>query len=714
MLNRQPSETNAGAQPRWRQGTDLRSYLRLLIRRRWLFLIVALGTLAAVVGSTLLMTPTYSATVRLQLERLQPNVLAPEQMVTGEIADSAAVDTEVEVLQSFSLLRKVVDRLQLERHPLFRTETPVPIEPRRTQIARALGKDLDARRIGTTYLIEVSYSSPSATLAAEVSNAVARTYLDEQLRSKLGDTQDASRWLNSRLSGLRSQVLAAEAAVQRYKAQHGLLSAEGKTLTEQEISNLNTQLAAARAAEAEQRAKLDTARAQLARGSSGDDVGEALGSDVVQQLRQQMTTVRQMLADLRGRYGPKHPDIQKAQRQLRDIENEIRAEIRRIISNLEAQSEIARKRTASIEASLAGVRSQLAVNNDAAVRLAELERNAESVRALYQSFLDRFKQTTAQQGIEKPSALIQSAAVVPSWPNWPNIPYFLIIGTVLGMVLGLLAVIFKEALDTSLVSTEDVEEGLGVAALGQIPMLASTIDDRRLRHMAPEDFVVAKPLSAFAEAFRALKVSLTPLRAAERPRVVAITSALPDEGKTTTAFCLARTAALGGTSVIVVDCDDRRQGLTRLAGRTPPVGLIEVLRGEARLQDAKLRDEATDADLLLMAEGTVPTENPLANERFDALLAELRRDYEMVILDTPPLLPAADARVIAAKADAAVLICRWRKTARDAAITAIRQLMSAGAPLWGAVLTQVDVREQVRAGYGDSIQYARSYRHYYQ
>ncbi|MFN7533472.1 MAG: GumC family protein, partial [Brevundimonas sp.] len=567
---------------------------------------------------TLRATPMFTATANLIIDRQQQQVVDTQAVLSGLPADSSTVDTEVEVLRSRQLAERVVDTLNLTQDPEFnsRLAPPGPIssvidgvsvflgaaapDAARAQLsaeAAALEKErvvdvvldrLSIRRAGLTYVMNVSFTSEDPAKAARIANTFADRYMLEQLEAKFDATRQANTWLNSRLAELRVEVQAAEAAVAQYRATNNLLSASGSTLTEQEISTYNPQLA--------------TVRAQLARGSTGDDVGEALGSIVVQRLREQRATVSREVADLSGRYGPNHPDMVRAQRQLVDIDAQIQAEIQRIISNLEAQAQVARERTGSMAGSLGAARGTLAANNAAAVRLNELERNAESVRALYESFLGRFQETSSQEGIQESDARIVSRAKVPTRQSAPNVPLNLMLGLVLGIGAGLAAVVLAELLDSGLTTSEEVELRIGLPALGAVPVMSS-VADAVDRDLTPVDYVVAKPLSAFTEALRSLRASILYSRLGSATKVVALTSALPAEGKTTTAVCLTRVSAQAGAKVLIIDCDLRRRNVNRLLGIEPTVGLVEVLNGSVKLDQALIHDAPSGAWVLPLASG---------------------------------------------------------------------------------------------------------------
>jgi succinoglycan biosynthesis transport protein ExoP len=305
---------------------------------------------------------------------------------------------------------------------------------------------------------------------------------------------------------------------------------------------------------------------------------------------------------------------------------------------------------------------------------------------------------------------------VPTAASFPNIPLNALLGLVLGVGIAIAAMMIVEALENGLFTSEDVEKLLGVPHLGSIPTVASTLDGQKAgdkAKMSPTRYVVDKPLSSFAESFRNLRTSILFSRIGEPIRTVAITSALPGEGKTTTCICLGRVMAMGGTSTVVVDCDLRRRTVNRLFSEEPSVGLLEVLAGTATLDEALIKDEASGAVFLPLAKSSYTPKDVFASAAMDRLLEELRRRFEVTLLDTAPILPVADTRVLAPKADVTVFLARWRATPRKATENALKQLEGVGAYIAGVSLTQMDMKEQARSGYGDAGYYYRSYHQYY-
>lgn len=717
---------------------DLRRWLLTIRRRLRLLSAVALAVFVTTILLTLQETPKYTATAGVVLDTRKERINNVQQVLSDLPTDSSVVDTEVEILKSGQLAERVVRALNLDQDPefnptlrkpagvsavvagvkgLFGAAAPQPhrftsIELQKLHegvVSNVIG-NLAIRRVGLTYVINIGYVSESPTKAAAIADKFAELYLLEQLEAKFEATQQATRWLNNQLDQLRQQVLKDEAAVQQFKIDNNLLSASGTTLTEQEISSYSQTLAQARAQLAEDEARLSAARIQLARTSNEGDVGEALNSSLIAGLRAQRATVSAQLAELQGRYGERHPEMLKAKRQLSDIDAQIQQEIHTIIANLEAKVQVSRERAGAVGGSLGGAKGTLAANNRAMVRLNELQRNAEASRTIYESYLNRYKETSSQGGIGQSDARIVSKAKIPGAPSSPNVSRNLMMGLLLALGAGFATVILVETLDAGLATAEDVERRLDTAYLGSVPLLSSVADDKL---ESPIDHLVSKPLSGFAEAFRSLQAAILHARPGEPVKVVAITSALPGEGKTTTAICLARSAALQGRRTVVVDCDLRRRTVNRMMPEEPKVGLLEVLNGEATLEQALSLDAASGASILPLARTWFTPRDVFGSAAMDRLLIDLRARFDLVILDTAPVLPVADTRVLASKADLLVLLARWRKTPQPAIEAAFRLLHGTGVNIGGVVLTQVDMKQQAKYGYGDPGYYYAEYKKYY-
>ncbi len=696
---------------------DLRRLLRTFRSRARVAIVIIAVFLGAAIAIAMTSPRKYTAMATLMINPpKQAAINVPPGLDTETDPTSSLLETEVGELQSPTLAKGVVDQLGLVKDPEFnlalKKKGGVPDSPQ--VVAGNLLGHIKVTHVGTSYLLTVQVESLSADRASQITNALVQQFMNTQQQSRTDAIQAGGSRISDRLDDLRRQVQSSEAALQQYKIANGLMSAQGTSLTEQEISGLDQELAQARAQQAEAQARLSTAKAQLAQGSSGADVGEALSSPVIQQLRQRRAEISQTLADLEGRYGAAHPKLLKAQRELADTDAQIQAEINRVISNLDAQARVASDRVASMQASVNNARGGLAQNNRAKVELDELQRNADAANTLYDTFLTKYKEADAEAPMQQSDAVVVDWARTPTSPSAPKRGLIEAFGLFAGLTIAVGYVLLAEYLFAGLADGEAIESQIGRPYLGSIPIMQSTLDEGEATDERPIDYVVSHPLSSFTEAFRSLTTSLRPPNVERPPQVIAVTSSLPNEGKTTTSICMARVAAENGQSTILVDCDMRKRSINRALKLEPALGLAEVLMGRCTLDEAMLKDEKSQLSILPLArsEGQLPRDF-LHGPNMMALLAELRQRFELVILDTGPVVLISSTRQVAACADAVVLIAHWRKTTRRLVRTSLRLLEAVGAPVAGVALGLVDLRRTTQIDPTDPASYYKAYKEYY-
>lgn len=677
------------------------------LRRRWL---PALAVFALVLGAVVFYTwrqpLAYTATASLVVNARVLDVVSPEKGVVPKASDSdAAVNTEVQILQSREVAQRVAATLAA-RDPNFATRVTGQPQPAANRlVANVLQGRLAVRRPGDTNVLSVNYTAPDPELAAAVANTFGTEYLAVKAGTRLGAARSAGTDIGRQIETLRAQVEAAEASVAQYKAANNLLSAEGSTLTEQEVSLYRQQEATANTTLAEDRARLNTARAQLRSGSTGEDVGEALGSSVIGGLRQQQAQLSGKVAELRTRYKDGYPDLEKAKQQLADVNQAIQAEIRRVISNLEARVSVSQQRAATASGILGGAQGQLTANNAASVRLGELQRRSDALKATYQAMMERRNAVTSGAMIGTDDARVFSPAQVPENPSSPNRKLNLVIGALLATVLAGITVALLQMFDRGIATSRDAERLLGLRHLANWPLLRS-IATREERGIAPADFAIERPLSMVAEAARNILVAV------EGEKVIAVTSSRPEEGKTTLAISLARMAALGGRRVVLVDGDIRRGRVCPALGIQPRAGVVEVMAGGATLKEALVQDEASGAWVLPALVQRYTAAQFGAAERFDDLVAMLAPLFDTVIVDTPPVLAAAESRAIVQNVDAVVFAVRWNKTLLPVVRAALKRLRDVDVEPVGVVLTMADLRAISRYGIDDVDYNYKAYKNY--
>jgi polysaccharide biosynthesis transport protein len=403
----------------------------------------------------------------------------------------------------------------------------------------------------------------------------------------------------------------------------------------------------------------------------------------------------------------------KAKRELADIDSQIQSEIQRIISNLDAQAQVARERTSSIESSVSKSRGKLAGNNRAMVRLNELQRNADAARTLYETLLNRYKETSVEKGVQRTNARIVSDAAVPK-AAVDRKSVSLLLGAMIALAFGGGGVILAEALDNAISDGDAVEDELGASYLGAIPLLSSVLDASEQAPGGPEAYVIDRPLSSFTEAVRNLNASVLFSRIGYPSEVIAITSSLPGEGKTTTAVCLARTLALSGKKVVLVDCDLRQRAVMRILAEEPKVGLVELLNGDAPLDSVLVDDTVSSAKIIPLSNNSFTPKDLFGSPAMKSFIQDLRDRFDVIVLDTAPVLLVTETRTVVNLADVCVLLVRWRKTTKRAVSTSLKLINSSGATLAGVALTQVDLSKTLNLSDSDPSSYYNAYKKYYQ
>lgn len=722
--------------------------IRAVRRRLALMIAVFLVTFSGVAMFTFQLKPMYSATSRVIINSRDTNIVDISAVLSGMPANTAAVDTEAQVLRSRILIEKLVRRLNLVNDAEFnwrkaepsemdkrvgavkgfiRSLVPFggdqptqpapqldPAEAERAEMDDVVGAvrgAISVNRVGSTYIIEITARSANPKKAALLTNTLADVYLDNQLDTKYEATRRAQAWLDERVAQLREEVRAAESAVEAHRAASGLLRPGGdQTLVEQAIRDLNANLLVAQAEYNEKTARLRNLNAQMQAGAGIDSIAEAQNSLAINALRTRQADVAVRKAAAEERYEPRHPEYQRVQVEAADVQRQIDAELRRISSSLEQEVLIAREKVSTIQSSLNRAKSELAVNSRAGVEQAALEREAMASRTLFEEFNNRFKETDHLGQITDPDAVIDSYSPVPWAPSFPNTNLNLMLGVMLGLALAGFAGLVVELLDSYLSSPEDVEQVAGVPYIGQIPLLPAAGNFTKAR-IKPAEYLLEKPHSGFAEAYRHLRASIMFADIDKAAKTVAVVSSLPSEGKTSMTYCLGRMAAMSGTKTIVIDGDIRLRQLTEVSGLKPEAGLLEYLFGEARLADAVVTDEKTGLHILPLTDRKHTPRDVFGSRAFDALLSMLQQTYDLIIIDTGPILLMAETRVVTSKVDQVVVATRWRKTNRGTLRETMKILRDFHANVAGVVLTFVDLRKRAHHAYtsADYKAYAKYY-----
>lgn len=691
-----------------------RRHMKLFIG---IFIVVFVAVLAIMIAQP----KKFSATAAVMVDSREIKAVPNENVVPQLTTDVFAVDTEVELVKSSELAKRVVKSLRLNEIKEFTedrgigalksmigiSESETADEKDKRAEAR-LVESVKVKRQGFARVIYITYEGTSPEQTRAIVNEWAQQYLKSQLELKQQGQMNASGSLLQRVNELRGQVETAESKVQQFKIANNLLTADGGMLAEQDITTLNSQLGLASVDRAASEARLRSARRQLDRGYTGGGVAEVQGSSVIQGLRQKSAELGQKIAQLSSRYGERHPELIEAKRQKQSIDTEIQEETDRVLMNLESAAEIERQKTAAIAAKVAAARGSLAQGNRAMVQLNELERDAQAVRSVYEAYLGRYNQLASLEGLEAPDARIVSLAksALPSSPGFAMafaVAFIFASGAAGATVLG------KMALENGVSTRQDIEK-LGVPYLASIADLNTIIGAQAQRKLAV-DYIAEKPLSLFAEGFHDLRTSL--LHTAEgNIQVVLTTSSIPNEGKTTVSMCFAQTVALAGQSVVVIDCDLRRRSLSKLMISEAKAGLVEFLNNKAQLSDILVRDDHSGIAFIPLIDQKTPLPDIFDRKEMTDLIETLRGMFDVIVLDTAPILAVTDARILARHADAVVFSTLWRQTAVPIIRAALNVLKDSNIKVTGVLLNKVDIKAQSAYGEGQGLYY-KAVKNYY-
>ncbi len=698
---------------------DLREALAVLWRRRGTVagVTVLITLLAAVIVFQI--TPLYRAETQIMIEARQNRVVDVEEVLSGLSSERETIESERRVIASRALAEKVIAALELNRDPefnpalretdrlraLLRTEAPkTPEQALETERARTVDTFLDRLDVtpeGRSRVITIAFASERPGMAARIANTVAELYLLQQREAKFEATRRATEWLYERTADLRETVKASEDAVEAFRREAGLIEGKGFTLASQQVSELNTQLILARTTRAEAEARLHQVRALLAGEGGIDSAAEVIASPLIQRLKEQEAEVMRRAAELATQYGPKHPRMINVQAELEDIEAKIGAEVQKIVQSLRNEAAVARAREASLNASLGALERNVGRANSDEVRLRALEREASANRRLFETFLSRLKETTAQEDLHLPDARIISRADIPDTPAFPRTKLMLAGAMFSALIAGIAAAFLLERLDPGFRSSDQIERQLGVAGLGLIPLMSGGRSDDR----TPQSYVLQRPASAFAESLRTLHTALLLSNVDRPPRSVLVTSSVPQEGKSTVALSLARLMAKSGRKVLLIDADLRRPRIAEVLRIPERPGLVDVLARSVSWLEAVQHDAAAGLDVLTTGESAVSPPDLFGSAQMRVLMAELAAYYDLVVVDSPPVLAVSEPRILACLVDTTVFVIRWAKTPREVAGLGLKQIRESGGSLAGAVLSMVNVREHARYGYGDSGRY---------
>jgi len=711
---------------------SLWDYWPIVVRHKWTILsaMVVAFLIGAVVSFSA--TPIYEAVGRVVINREGADAVGLKNS-DGSGSDSfddymVAMDTQTHVLQSEVIAKLVIRRLNLDSDPAFAGKGIVhassapesaqggsrEIEPHQEAglVAKFHGA-LQINAIPRTRLLEIRFSSSDPVLAAKAVNTLIDTYIEQNYKTRLDATTRTSDWLAQQLSDLQMKVEESQEKLVRYQKEHGILGIDEKeNIITSRLDELNKELTAA---EGDRMQKESIYR--LAKAGDPDLLSNVDSSSSLVKLRTQEEDLHRQLAQASVHFQPTYPKVEELNQQLEAVQEDIKSEIARLATKYEKDYLAALGREKLLRASLENQKTQENQLNESGIEYSLLKRDVESNRQLYEGLLQKLKEAGVMTGLRSSNVRIVDPASTPTAPSSPNIPRNLMMSLVVGLAGGLALAFVLESRDSTVRSLEQVRAITALPSLAVIPF-SSRPNNRSLslnqgRQLSQASAAVAsatRPKSEIAEAYRALRTSILLSKTGRSAKILMVTSALPQEGKTTTSVNLAIVLAQQGARVLLIEADMRRAGISNVLHLNSEIGLSTIL-GQASVPDPveAMRSIADVPNLKVLPAGPValhPSEM-LASHRMRDLLQSLEPEFDHIIIDTPPVLSVTDACLISALADSTIFVIRAGVTSRAALRRAHEMLSHVDARVMGVILNAADFNEP------DLYYYGNRYSNYY-
>ena len=705
-------------------------YVRILHKRRWTAVTAFLIVLVGVTVYTFTATPVFEARTRLLIESDNPNVLSFQEVIDEQGTKADYYQTQYNILQSRALARKTLDRLQLWGDTRFAPDgggwfggllgrsvsAAGPVDKLRAapdgaetvEQSRAIDRflrNLIVSPIRNSRLVDVKYRLDDPALASQIVNAVAKTYIEQDLEYKFVTSKGASDWLGERLAEQRKQVEQAETALQRYREQNDAISLEDReNIVVQKLSDLNAAVTQAKTDRFQKEAMYKQLQSLTSDPAALDSFPAILGNTYIQQQKAELAQLQRQYSQLSEKLGEKHPDIIRVRAGIAMAQTKLDSEVAKVVQSVRNEHQAALAKENSLIAALNQQKGEAQAMNRKAIDYGVLERDVQSTKQLYESLLQRAKETGVSTELKTSNIRVVDEAERPRNPVSPRKTLNLALALLGGSFLAFGLTFLFEYVDNRIKTPDEITAYLGLPSLGMVPALK------------PNGWTGAEPLISrgvppnFAEAIRAIRTNVLFSSTEEGSRSLVITSTGPGEGKTLVATNLAISLAQAGQRVLLVDADMRRPRVHTMFNQRQEPGLSNLMVGHAA--PSEVMRKSSVPGLWLLTAGRIPP-NPaelLGSKRFKDFIQTLRGHFDSVIVDSPPIMAVTDAAIAASSTNGIVFVVGSEMTSRQAARTAVEQLEKSRPGFIGAVLNRVDLE---RNSYYYANYYRREYGQYY-
>ena len=688
-----------------RDHLELHALLGTLVRRKWLIIWPLLISLLGLWAYFSITPKYYSATAQILIDVQKPRFLIGESVVpsldTTRFMIAPVIDSQLEIMRSTRIAERVIKKVKLQEDPEYQDTTTLlesisdfllrpfgdssadAVEKEEDQETAADGskvsksipsslvgtflKQLDVRRKGQTLILLVNFTHKRPARAAEIANAVVEEYLGDQNELQLKAARKVNDLLHARVAELREQVLVAELKLQEYREANDLISIGGRTVGEQEITETIAQLIAARTQAGNKLAELQQIKQMSQNPKDFNSISMVLNSGVISNLRMQAATIMRTLASTASKFGEGDQRLEISRAELANLQQDIDTEVSRIIENARLDYDVAQAQVKILEQGLSELKQKSVRANRLSIELSELERDAKSTRDLYLNLLSRLKETLVQESLLYPDARIVESAVKPRVPSSPKKLITMALALVGSLGFGVTLAFMRDQLSSVVRTPREVEQLLGNAQTIPLPMVF------KRRRQDLNTFAVDQPDSLFAQAIFSVNQAIwSRQKRSNSRRIVAITSALDGEGKSTLAANLANYSTMLNTETLLVNCNFRNPCQFKLRGdKKSRLSLADVLQGKATTNDDldDVVEQVAESGLFILRapeKGTVShTMELLSSNQMQSLLKRLRLRFQLIILDTSALLPSVDARALIDFADCSIFIVEAEKTTSE-------------------------------------------------
>ncbi|HYG98839.1 MAG TPA: polysaccharide biosynthesis tyrosine autokinase [Terriglobales bacterium] len=692
----------------------LETLWRILQKRKWVIITstVVVFTLALIMSFR--MTKLYGAHTQISINKQSSDDLGLQESRSSseDYWDyTVEVETQTKILQSDALALQVIRDLQLDSDPAF---TPNPRNQDKTHgsidasngdttdITELVGRfkgGLRVTPVPRTRIIDIYYLSPDPKLSAKVANGVANAFIEQNVRAKFESTMQTSDWISRQVSDLRLKVETAQEKLVRYQKEHGILGIDEKqNIITSKLDELNRQLTTAETERIHKEASY-----RLSTSGDAELVAKTEPNSVIDKLNSDRAALRTKYAELSTNFGPAYPKVAELKSQIDELDRQIRQENQKIGVRLKNEYLAATQREKMLRSALESQKREANQLNESAIEYNILKRDVETSRELYEGLLQRLKEAGVTAGLKSNNIRIIDAARPPLVPSSPNIPRNLILGILVGIAGGVMLAFVQESLDNTVRTPDQVEAISLLPTIGVIPAETGNTSQARKRliaktatvseHAEVALVVSRRPHSEMAESYRALRTSILLSSLGAPPKVLMVTSALPQEGKTTTAINCATVLAQRGSRVLLVDADLRRPRIGQTLGVDCSLGLSNLLTGSAAMKE--VIQAAPDVPLLsVIPAGPVPPQPAelLGSDLMKSYITQWRDQFDHVVIDTPPALSVTDPIIVSVMADSVVLVIRSGKTRKEALRRVRDKLRMVNARIIGVVVNGVNLQ----------------------